>query len=394
MKVLLPAISSSATPCGVSRHAANVARCLLQNSDVERVDLIVGPWQLEAMRSMLNVVDKRLSLSVASVGSSALARNVWYWSALPRLVRSLQSEILHLTYPVPVQRSAFPCPVVTTLHDLYPYDIPANFGYPKVFVNRTILQQCLRAVDSIACVSESTMHRLEIHATSAISQKAVTIYNCVTPSEPTSVKCPLKGWQGEPFLLCVAQHRCNKNIILAMQVFQRLIECGDLPHTACLLVVGANGPETPSIEGFIRDHGLSANIKLLSGISDAELEWCYGHCELLLAPSSVEGFGLPVVEAMLHHCRVVCSDIPAFREVGGSYCQYVSLQQDAVQGFVDATRTALASHKFRAAVTDTFSESRIAGAYHRLYTRLLQADSSRRVTAACKQAASFERGRL
>lgn len=393
MKVLLPASSPSSRPSGVSRHAANLARCLLRNAEVDRVDLIVGEWQHEAMLSMLNVVDKRLSVSVVRVGSSALARNIWYWSALPRLAENLHSYIVHVTYSVPVRRSAFNCPVVVTLHDLYPCDVPANFDYPKVLVNRAILQQCLRAVDSIACVSESTLHRLEIHATSAVLQKAVTIYNCVNPSEPVAVKCPLEGWQGEPFLLCVAQHRRNKNIVLAMQVSQRLLECGDLPHTACLLIVGANGPETPSIENFIHDSGLATSISMLSGFSDAELEWCYGQCELLLAPSTVEGFGLPVVEAMLHHCRVVCSDIPAFREVGGSYCQYASLQQDPVQGFVDATRAALASHKFRTAVTDTFSESRIAEAYRRLYHRLLQADASRRVIAACKQAASFERGR-
>src|ERR1019366_678927 len=40
--------------------------------------------------------------------------------------------------------------------DLYPYDIPENFGFPHYFANRAILRQCLSSVDGIACVSGGT----------------------------------------------------------------------------------------------------------------------------------------------------------------------------------------------------------------------------------------------
>ncbi len=393
MRILLPAVSSSSKPTGVSRHAANVARCLLRNREIERVDLIVGNWQLEAMHSMLGIDDTRLCVSATETSCSALARNAWYWSTLPTLARSLQSDIVHATYPVPIHRSAFPCPVVATLHDLYPYDASANFGFPKVLVNRAILRQCLRAVDAIACVSASTLHRLEMNAPGTVLRKATTIYNCVSPGPPMADTSPLPGWQGEPFLLCVAQHRRNKNIVLAMQVFQRLLASGDLPHTACLLIVGAAGPETPSIERFIHDSGLAGNIIQLSGLSEAELEWCYGHCELLLAPSTVEGFGLPVVEAMFHHCRVVCSDISAFREVGGSYCHYAALQPNPVRAFADAARSALKSHKFRTATTESFSEVAISEAYIHLYKRLHQTHAISVSPSAHKPIPSLERGR-
>ncbi len=36
-----------------------------------------------------------------------------------------------------------------------------------------------------------------------------------------------------------------------------------------------------------------------------------------MVPSSMEGFGLPIVEGLVCGSRVVCSDIPAFREIGG-----------------------------------------------------------------------------
>ena len=56
----------------------------------------------------------------------------------------------------------------------------------------------------------------------------------------------------------------------------------------------------------------------------------------LSAPSITEGFGLPVAEALLAGCRVVCSDIPAHREVGDGHCRFVALQRNAEDALLEA----------------------------------------------------------
>ena len=63
-------------------------------------------------------------------------RNLWYYNQLPAIVRRLKETVVHFAYPAPVNRHALGCPAVVTLHDLYPYDIPSNFGFPKVLFNR------------------------------------------------------------------------------------------------------------------------------------------------------------------------------------------------------------------------------------------------------------------
>jgi len=56
--------------------------------------------------------------------------------------------------------------------------------------------------------------------------------------------------------------------------------------------------------------------------ADKELVNLYTHAIALVNPSLMEGFGLPVLEAMSLRCLVVASDIPAFREIAGDNALY------------------------------------------------------------------------
>ncbi|MBB5066367.1 glycosyltransferase family 1 protein [Granulicella mallensis] len=375
MKVLIAAVIASEHISGVSRHAVNMVRCQLTRSEISEIHLVVGSWQYDAFRSMLPLADRRLKIHQVEVRRKAFNLNRWYYNELPGLANQFAVDIVHLSCPMVLKRSAFGCKVAVTLHDLYPYDFPDNFGFLKMMFNRILLKKCLHEVDAVACVSESTLRRLDMHMPDVARLKAATIYNCVDPGPAMASQSPIPGWNDEPFFLCVAQHRRSKNIVLGMQVFQQLLQHGDIRPNTRLVIIGIEGPETAFIRRFIYDNDLGRHVVLLHGIEDAEMEWCYAHCELLLALSSIEGFGLPVVEAMLHHCRVVCSDIPAFREVGGAYCHYASLQPYPEAAFIAAVRNALKDVQFRVGSAERFSSSRIVEAYLQLYTHLLHGTS-------------------
>jgi glycosyltransferase involved in cell wall biosynthesis len=372
MRIVLAAVSATAHLSGVSRHAANLTRCLLTRSEVSAVHLILAPWQRSSFDEAVARHDSRLHVHAAPLGTSMLARNYWYYADLPAIAAQLDADLVHLSYPAPMNRKAFHCPTLVSLHDLYPYDIPANFGFPKVLLHRFVLWQCLRAVDAIACVSDSTLHRLGELASPAVAEKASRIYNCVEPASSVSARSPLPDWNGEPYFLCVAQHRRNKNIVLTMQIFQRLLRQRAIDPATRLVIVGVAGPETPRIRRFLSTEGLAEKVVLLSGIVDGEMEWLYRNCELLLAPSTVEGFGLPVAEGQLAGCRIVSSDIPAFRELGGyESCRYVPLGPTAEEAFADAACAMLGQPRGRPAGLSQFSAPVIAEECMRLYCSVL-----------------------
>ena len=371
MKILIGAASYASNISGIQRHACNVVRCLLQQPEVSFVHLVIAPWQRKLVQAAGIKPDVRLSTHIADMEPSSLSRNFWHYRRLPELAARLEVDLVHITYPMPVNAAAFNCPTVVTLHDMYPYEIPMNFGFPKFIFNRLVLKQCLRNVDAIACVSDITRLRLKQYSSAAVWQKGVRIYNCVEGQPVCATKSPIPNWQGEPFLLCVAQHRRNKNLSLLIRTFDRLLRSRHVTSKMKLIILGIPAQETRNIHSLVSDLSLGERICFLEGLSEAELQWCYTRCESVVAPSLTEGFGLPVAEGLLAGCRIVCSDIPAHREVGDGQCRFVALGRDAEITLAKAIVEVLKCPKRKPAVLPQFSAPILAKQYISLYRKLI-----------------------
>lgn len=374
MRVVVAAVSSASQLSGVQRHAFNLAACLRMLPDMSGVDLVLAPWQRHLAETYARGAGRRMRLHFPDLANTAVARNAWFYQSLPALARELGADLVHAAYPVPLRRNAFHCPVMVTLHDLYPYEAPKNFGFGKAWVNRRVLQQCLRNVDAIACVSNATATALRKFAPPRVWRKASRIYNCVQLSchevQPPHV-------MGAPFLLCVAQHRHNKNISFALESFYSLLQRGATHPDLRLLVIGIPGPESRRIRRHITRLGLSDRVALVDGLSDEALLWCYRHCAALVMPSLSEGFGLPAVEALMAGCRVVCSSIPALREVGGAHCRFVSVTNDNGPTFAQAILEALEQPVPAPVSFPQFSPANIARQYLALYRDVIACPAGR-----------------
>lgn len=380
MKVLIAAASFSSSVSGIQRHAFNLVRCLLASPQLSEVHLVVAPWQ----QHLLNVAglpnDSRLRTHVADLNRSSVSRNLWYLRRLPELASQLDVDLVHLSYPMPLHAARLKRPSVVTLHDMYPYEIPMNFGFPKFLFNQLALSQCVQGVDAIACVSEATREQLKRFMPASVWRKSIHIPNCVEPEIGKTRKPPIPDWHGEPFLLCIAQHRRNKNIHLLIRTFDRLLRSGTIEDRTTLVVIGIRGPESNKIERLIRSMNLEKSIHLLEGLSEAELQWCYAHCEVLVSPSITEGFGLPVAEGLMAGCRVVCSGIAAHREIGGEHCRYVSLRGNTVEELAMAIKGVLREAKRPPVSLPHLSSAYLSRHYLALYRRVIACSTRKETT--------------
>jgi glycosyltransferase involved in cell wall biosynthesis len=110
-------------------------------------------------------------------------------------------------------------------------------------------------------------------------------------------------------------------------------------------------------------------------------------------PSMTEGFGLPVAEALLAGCRIVCSNIPAFREIGGTHCEYVALGDNAEIDLAAGIKAALDKPAKEPVPLTHLSAEVLAKEYARLYRGLIPSAATAKSMegAASIQLATAER---
>lgn len=332
--------------------------------------LLLGQWQAAYFREAFGLRETKLELIPIKIRNGALSRNRWYYQLLPEVSAHLKADVVHLSFPVPIDRRKFERPVVCSLHDMYPYDALRNFGYARVLFNRAFLRRCLTESDAVVCSSDFTLHRVKQRLPNMLGNKVTRIYQSVghlghnecTPSD--------SDLRHQPFLLAVAQHRRNKNLDLLLEAFAELRRRSRSSRLR-LLLVGAPGPETGRLRDLVQQHRLQQHVVFGSNLLDGELSWLYRRCELMIVPSGVEGFCFPLVEALQCGSRVLCSDIPVLREVGGTQCSYFPLEsRDPKSELAAAIERALLQPLPLPQVDDRFSPVEIARQYTSLYSSL------------------------
>lgn len=376
MHVLISALHRPCKPTGVCRHAANLARCLAASPEITQVTIAIGAWQQDYFTTVFDLRSPKIVVTCVDITNSSVSRNLWFLWGLPKLAQQLRPDLVHLSFPLPFERSRFTCPVVATIHDLYPYEYPENFGRIQAICNRWLLRKCIQQSDGVSCVSQTTMDRLEYFLPNRpASQTATVVYNIVdfdliAPTVPDF----FRDRERAPFMLSVGQHRKNKNLDLLIDAYELLLGKQQIDPQIDLIIVGSHGPETANLRQQIKDLHLEAKVHLLSAIDDPQLIWLYQHSQAVILPSSIEGFCLPLAEALHLSCQVICSDIPIFREIGAGACGYFDFKGDPKSNLARSIRDII--HNPTAITTDRspspFSSTVISHQYLQLYTNILK----------------------
>jgi glycosyltransferase involved in cell wall biosynthesis len=136
------------------------------------------------------------------------------------------------------------------------------------------------------------------------------------------------GGEDRPFLLYVGSLDARKNV----QTLVEAVRTSEPPLPAPLLVCGPVEGRSPSPLA-----GGDGRVRHLGFVDPERLAGLYRSAAALALPSLYEGFGLPVLEAMVVGTPVVASGIPSLREVAGRAALYVDRPLD-VTAWRDALR--------------------------------------------------------
>jgi len=123
-----------------------------------------------------------------------------------------------------------------------------------------------------------------------------------------------------PFLLCVAHTYPHKNIDKLIDAFALLEQ--QIPHQLVLVGKGRRGEQ--AVQKRLQALDQPERVVRLHGLAEKELRVLYQEAAIFVLPSSYEGFGLPVVEAMMAGLPVVTVKAASLPEVGGKHALYVN----------------------------------------------------------------------
>ena len=211
--------------------------------------------------------------------------------------------------------------VTALLYDLIPHRLPETFPARVVRSFREYLTTVLPRVDRIVTISEATAADLrafveEEQLTGVPEAVPFTLgvdFAEAVATEPSAEVEAAIAEAEAPTALIVGSIEPRKDHRTLLRAFEAEWARGG--HGS-LWIVGGTGWESDAFLAELANHPeRGKRLRHLTGVSDGDLDRLYRHATVTVCPSKLEGFGLPVIEAVTRGCPVLASDIPSHREI-------------------------------------------------------------------------------
>lgn len=253
--------------------------------------------------------------------TNRFARILAEQTGLPQVLRSVRPDVLWSPgYTMP---ACAPCAQVVSILDMQYRAHPDDLSHLARWTTHALVSMAVHRADLILAISgfsrdeivrETGAAALRIHVTPLGVDSQFG--NDVGARRQAEARQKHVGVDG-PFLLTVAHSYPHKNLALLVNAFRLIAE--QVPHH--LLLVGKPRRGESALQ-----QALSAapkdRVHRIDGVSREDLIALYQASDGFVFPSLYEGFGLPLLEAMLAGTPVLATGAGATREVGGDACAY------------------------------------------------------------------------
>jgi alpha-1,3-rhamnosyl/mannosyltransferase len=308
--------------------------------------------------------------------------DAWHRLSLPRVGRwcpdLASADLVHAPSPAVPPRGRRP--LVVTVHD-------AAFAlYPEAYPRRGLrfhqqgVDAAARRADLVITGTQAAADEISAH-TRVAAHKLRVVPNGVDHIEADGDEVDRTlaqfGLADAPYVLWVGSLEPRKGVGTLISAFARQssMTTTDGPSHRLVLV----GP-TGWLGGGAIDKSeilrLGNRFRSLGHVGESQLRALYAGADLFAFPSWHEGFGLPVLEAMVQGTAVMCSDLPVLREVAGGAAHFV--RSGDVEQWTAALEELLGRPALRSALADAgraraadFSWERTAMATRQVYVEAL-----------------------
>ena len=243
---------------------------------------------------------------------------IWFHQMLPRKLNKLKPDVFFS--PEFYLTSHPSIPQIPVFHDLAYEHYPEDLGKLAAWYCRRYSP--IYAKKASELITVSTFSKRDIARLYNIeSDKISVVYNGADPSfhpisEAEQQKVRDKYSHGKPYFHFVGTLNPRKNIESLLQAFDKFK--GIAPNDVQLLIVGRKGWQYNEAMQTYEAMQYKEAVRFTGFVEDEVLKQIYGASLGLTYVPYLEGFGIPLIEAMQTEVPIICSDRTAMPEVVGN----------------------------------------------------------------------------
>ena len=245
---------------------------------------------------------------------------------LENYFKNISIGIFHSTYYTTYKNLKIP--QVLTVHDMTHEKFPLFFssrGAKRFIANK---RRCIMSANLIICVSESTKKAL-LDIYKIDDKKISVVYHGISEIFMSEAGHMENGMLKEQYFLFVGNRGLYKNFIFFIKAFSEWSKNKDYN----ILLIGG-GKLSKKEFSIIMELGLDTQIEHIGFIEEKDLKCVYQNSKAFVFPSLDEGFGLPILEAIISETQVIASNIEVFKEIGEDMLIYFDPRK--VESLIDA----------------------------------------------------------
>lgn len=247
----------------------------------------------------------------------------WRSFGLSRQIKKDRLNLFHgLSNELPsgIQKTGIPS--VVTIHDLIFMHYPELYNASDVLIYKAKFSFACRNANAVIAVSKQTAGDISRYFAIA-PEKIHVVYQSCDPR--FSHKLPR-----EQIYQIQKKYKLPKEYILSVGTIEerknqlRILEAMHLRKIHIpLVLVGKEKAYALKLRKYVAANKLQ-NVFFLNEIDNADLPALYQGAMLFVYPSLIEGFGIPILEALFSEIPVITSEGGCFKEAGGSGSWYVN----------------------------------------------------------------------
>jgi glycosyltransferase involved in cell wall biosynthesis len=229
-------------------------------------------------------------------------------------------DVLHVQYTAP---PFAPCPVAATIHDLSFEHLPETFNRRSRAQLRVTVRRTARNAAQILTLSEFS--RRDIIETYKIDPERVSVTPAAAPSHFAEVtdetelrRIRLTYGIKRDYILALGSIQPRKNLVRLINAFAALRNKRAGLTLPQLVLAGKRGWLEAETIRAAKQSDAGKDILFVGYVPETDLPALYSGALCFAYPSYFEGFGLPVVEAMLCGTPVIAGNRTSLPEVVGS----------------------------------------------------------------------------